>query len=68
MTNDQLRTALGELNGQRDAVFYFTSETDRCTVTDAMLVPTEEDNLVKVSDGKHVYIIDGEQVAWVRIG
>lgn len=68
MTNDQLRQALGELNGQRDAVFTFEGETDRCVVTDAMLVPAEDDQLVKVSDGKHVYIIDAERVAWIRIG
>ncbi len=68
MTHDALRQALKELNGQRDAVFTFEGETDRCVVTDAILVPDEEDHLIKVSDGKHVYIIDAERVAWIRIG
>ena len=68
MTTEQLRKALGELNGQRDAVFRFTGDTADCTVTDAMLIPDEGDELVKVSDGKHVYIIDASRVAWIRIG
>ena len=67
MTSDQLRKALGELNGARDAVFYFKS-SDPCLVTNAMLVPDEPDHLVKVTDGKHVYILDAENIEWVRIG
>ena len=67
MTNDQLRTALAELNGERDAVFHF-NHTEPCAVENAILIPAEEDNLVKVSDGKHVYIIDAPQIAWIRIG
>jgi len=68
MTNDQLRTALKELNGQRDAVFHFTRGAEDCIVTNAMLIPEEGDDLVKVSDGKHVYIIDAENLAWIQIG
>jgi hypothetical protein len=67
MTSDQLRKALGELNGERDAVFYFV-QAEPCVVPRAMLIPDEPDHLVKVSDGKHVYIIDAERVAWLRIG
>jgi len=67
MTNDQLRTALGELNGERDAVFIFDHATE-CRVDNAMLIPAEDDNLVKVSDGKHVFIIDAPRVNWIRIG
>ncbi len=67
MTNDQMRKALGELNGQRDAVFYFRS-AEPCLVTNAMLIPDEPDHLVKVTDGKHVYIIDSVSVDWIRIG
>jgi hypothetical protein len=33
-----------------------------------MLIPTEADGLVKVTDGSHVYIVDSERVAWVEIG
>ena len=71
MTPDQLRQALRELNGERDAVFAFTGlapDTAHLTVHGAMLIPDEADHLVKVTDGQSVYIIDSERVAWVRIG
>ncbi len=67
MTNDQLRKALRELNTERDATFFFR-DAPECTVANAMLIPDEPDHLVKVSDGKHIYIIDAEHVAWIRIG
>ncbi len=67
MTPKQLRQALINLNGERDAVFYFQN-TDECLVPRAMLIPDEEDHLVKLTDGRHEYMIDAERVAWVRIG
>jgi len=67
MTNDQLRKALGELNGERDAIFLFDNAHE-CRVDNAMLIPAEDDNLVKVSDGRHVFIIDATRVNWIRIG
>ncbi len=67
MTTDQLRTALRELNGKRDAVIYF-AHAEKANVLNAMLIPDETDHLVKVTDGKHVFILDAEQVAWVKIG
>ena len=67
MTTDQLRQALSELNSERDAVFIF-EHTQHCIVQNALLIPAEDDGLVKVSDGKHVYIIDASRVVWVKIG
>ncbi|GAB4519170.1 MAG: hypothetical protein Tsb0013_23140 [Phycisphaerales bacterium] len=67
MTPKQLRTALVNLNGERDAVFYFEN-ADECLVPRAMLIPDEEDHLVKLTDGRHEYMIDAERVAWVRLG
>jgi len=67
MERDALRQALKELNGERDAVFQF-EHADQCRVPNAILIPNEADNLVKVSDGKHVYIIDAPRVAWIKIG
>jgi hypothetical protein len=67
MTNDQLRKALDKLNGERDVVFYFEG-ADECLVPRAMLIPDEPDHLVKLTDGRHEYIIDGARVAWVRVG
>jgi hypothetical protein len=72
MTSDQLRTALKELNGERDVQFVFTQTHGEgwsaCHVKRAMLVPDEADHLVKVTDGRHVFIVDAERVAWLRIG
>jgi hypothetical protein len=67
MTLDQLRQALKELNGKRDAVIYMT-HAEKCIVTNAMLLPDEPDHLVKVTDGKHVFIVDADRVAWIKIG
>ncbi len=67
MTKDELRLALKELNGKRDAILYFT-HSEKCLVTSAMLLPEELDKLVKLTDGKHVYIIDASHVDWIKIG
>lgn len=68
MRNEQLRAALkAELKGDRDVEIAFLS-TGPCVVPNAMLVPDEEDHLVKLTDGKHVYIIDAENVDWIKIG
>lgn len=67
MTTPELRQALRELNGKRDAVVYMIS-SEKCIVTNAMLLPDEPDHLIKLTDGKHVYILDAAQVAWIKIG
>ena len=66
MNADQLRQALTELNGERAATFCI--DNTELTVQRAMLVPEENDRLVKVTDGQSIYIIESERVAWVRIG
>ncbi|MFG0256414.1 MAG: hypothetical protein ACF8GE_00760 [Phycisphaerales bacterium JB043] len=67
MTSDELRLALGELTGERNAVFAF-EHADTLRVSNAFLVPDEGDGLVKVSDGSLVYIVDAPRVAWIQIG
>jgi hypothetical protein len=74
MTPTQLRTALRELNGERDLIIVFADVPSpvpglsSLEVKKAMLIPDEPDHLVKVTDGKAVYILDAERVAWLRIG
>lgn len=71
MTQDQLRQALKELNGERHAHFALAGMHERAsilTVESAMLIPEETDKLVKVTDGKSVYIIEAERIAYIRIG
>jgi hypothetical protein len=67
MNTDQLRQVLSELDGKRAAAFHFAT-TAECVVPNAMLLPDEKDHMVKVTDGKHVYIIDSAQLVWIRIG
>ncbi len=71
MTTDELRGALKELTGGRDATFAFTHAGEQGSlllVPNAMLVPEESDHMVKVTDGQSIAIIDAASVAWVRIG
>lgn len=74
MTTDQLRQALRELNGERDLGITFADVSSpvpgvsSLEVRKAMLIPDEQDHLVKVTDGKSVFIIDADRVAWIRIG
>lgn len=74
MNPTQLRQALGELNGERDLSVYFAEVSSpvpgvsNLEVKRAMLIPDEADHLVKVTDGKAVFILDAERVAWIKIG
>ncbi|MBM4109994.1 MAG: hypothetical protein FJ254_01370 [Phycisphaerae bacterium] len=67
MDSTALRTALKELNGQRDLRIEFAG-AHPCIVKRALLVPQESDGLVKVTDGSHIYVFDAERVAWIEIG
>ena len=67
MTSDQLRKALGELDGQRDLRITF-DHAHACTIRTALLIPEEADTLVKVTDGTRVYLLDSHRVAWIVIG
>jgi hypothetical protein len=67
MTPDQLRTALGDLNGQRDVRVHFP-HVDPCLIEGALLVPAEADNIVKLTDGTREFLIDADRVAWIEIG
>ncbi len=67
MTCDQLRTALSDLNGQRDVRVGFEHAEARI-ITNALLVPAEEDNIVKLTDGSREYLLDAERVVWIEIG
>ena len=75
MTSDQLRIALQELNGERDLGVCFAdvhadlqSVGPHLIVKRAMLIPDEQDHLVKVTDGRSVFILDAQRVAWIKIG
>ena len=67
LTPEQARTALGDLNGQRDVRIVF-DHADPCVVQRALLVPAEEDNIVKLTDGTREFLLDAARIAWVEIG
>jgi len=70
MTPTQLRQALSELDGNRDLGVAFAevhSPIPGLEIKKAMLIPDEPDHLVKVTDGKSIYILDAERIAWIRI-
>ena len=66
MNADQLRKAFSNLNGRDLRIEFEGAET--LLVRNAMLIPAEQDDLLKVTDGSHEYIIECERVAWVEIG
>ncbi len=68
MNSDTLRQALRELNGERNARFYFSRCAESLLVANAFLVPEEPDHLIKLSDGRKVFIIEADSVLWVEIG
>ncbi|HEX8875569.1 MAG TPA: hypothetical protein VK176_05995 [Phycisphaerales bacterium] len=76
MTPDQLRQSLRELSGDRDCTIAFSDvfpagggvlNNALLEIRNAMLIPDEPDHMVKVTDGKHIYVIDADRVVWVRI-
>lgn len=70
MTIDQLRQVLRELDGEREVAFVFQHMTENSSglvVKNAMLIPDEPDHMVKVTDGKHIFVIDAEHIVYVRI-
>lgn len=72
MSTEQLRQALTELQGNRSCTFVFAgipSDSGAVlTVNNAMLVPDEADHLVKLTDGKSIYVIDAQRVVYLKIG
>ena len=76
MNAEQLRQALRELHGDRGVTVAFSDVHDvpghgvigHLHVKNAMLIPTEADGLVKLTDGKHVFILVAEKIAWITIG
>jgi len=70
MTSDQLRKALSDCKGLRDVQLCFAGVADAAahlTINAALLVPDEEDHLVKLTDGRSEYVLDADRVAWVKL-
>ena len=46
---------------------YFADAAAHLKINAALLVPDEDDHLVKLTDGRSEYVIDADRVAWVRL-
>lgn len=68
LSTEQLRTAFGDLSGQRGDVLIEFVGASHCRVRNAMLLPAESDNVLKLTDGTREYLVDAERVAWIEIG
>jgi 7-keto-8-aminopelargonate synthetase-like enzyme len=71
MNHDDLRKALADLKGHRDALLAFTAVDGAASIlsiNNAIIIPDEGDHLIKLTDGRSEYIIDPERVAWIRVG
>ncbi len=66
MTTEQLRTALADLVGNRDVRFEF-DHASPCIIKRALIVPAEEDRIVKLTDGASEFLIDAQRVVWVEM-
>ena len=66
MDNDHLRLAFRSLNGLRDLRVRFDSADD-CLIQNALLVPAEEDGLIKLTDGSTEYMLDTDRISWIEI-
>ena len=66
LTPEQVRAALTDLNGQRDLRIEF-GDAPACVVQRALLIPVEQDNILKLTDGSREFLIDVDRVAWVQI-
>jgi len=70
MTSDQLRKALADCKGRRDVHLCFAgveAAAAHLSINAALLVPDEDDHLVKLTDGRSEYVIDADRVAWVKL-
>ena len=67
IASDQLRSALADLNGQRRVRLHFENGPS-CDIENALLVPAEADNLLKLTDGSREYLVDTGRIAWIEIG
>ena len=64
---EQLRSAFSNLNGKRDVRIHL-EQGALCTIAKALLVPAEDDKIIKLTDGTREFLIDAYRVTWVEIG
>ena len=66
MLADELRAAFKRLDGQRAVRISFSAGIT-LEVSKALLIPIEDDGLLKLTDGEREYLVNPGGVAWVEI-
>ena len=66
MQADELRTAFSRLDGQRAVRITFAAG-QTLVVDGAVLIPVEDDGLLKLTDGDREYVVNPGRVAWIEI-
>ena len=66
MLADELRVAFKRLDGQKAVRINFTAGIT-LEVTKALLIPVEDDGLLKLTDGEREYVVNPGGVAWIEI-
>lgn len=66
MLADELRAAFSRLDGQRAVRITFSAGAT-LEVVKALVIPVEDDGLLKLTDGEREYVVNSGHVAWVEI-
>ena len=66
MLADELRAAFSRLDGQRAVRITFTAGVS-LEVKKALVIPVEDDGLLKLTDGEREYVVNPGRVAWIEI-
>ncbi len=66
MQPDELRTAFSRLDGKRTVRITFAAG-QTLVVDGAVLIPVEDDGLLKLTDGDREFVVNSARVAWIEI-
>lgn len=66
MKVDALRAAFARLDGKTAVRFVFGAGHS-LAVEKALVIPVEEDGLLKLTDGDREFIVDVDSIAWIEI-
>ena len=66
MLANELRVAFKRLDGKKAVRINFSAGIS-LEVTKALLIPVEEDGLLKLTDGEREYVVNPGGVAWIEI-
>ncbi|MEC8319774.1 MAG: hypothetical protein VX726_05865 [Planctomycetota bacterium] len=66
MLVEELRTAFATLDGNRAVRISFAAGAS-LEIEKALLIPVEDDGLLKLTDGEREYLVNPGGIAWIEI-